>query len=75
MWDLSFNRLDNFYDEVTDLPTNKLTVYTMAFNTFIFMHIFNEINCRKVGPAQFNVFQSIFKNWIFIGIVVGTIGL
>ena len=30
------------------------------------MTLFNEINCRKVGSKQFNVFSNIFSNIYFI---------
>lgn len=39
---------------------------TMIFNTFIFLQFFNQINCRVVGPKDFNVFTSFFNNWIFL---------
>jgi hypothetical protein len=47
-------------------PTNKGIVYTIIFNTFIWLHLFNEFNCRKVGAKQFNVFHALFQNWLFI---------
>ena len=31
---------------------------TYIFNTFVFLQIFNEINCRKVGRKDFSVFGS-----------------
>jgi len=46
--------------------------YTMLFNTFVFMQIFNEINSRKVNLEK-NVFQGIFTNPIFCMIIVATI--
>jgi Ca2+-transporting ATPase len=45
--------------------------YTMIFNTFVFIQIFNEINCRKIND-EINVFKGIFTNWIFVGIIVFT---
>jgi hypothetical protein len=30
-------------------PTPKCYHYTMIFNTFVFMQVFNEINARKLG--------------------------
>jgi len=46
--------------------------YTMLFNTFVFMQVFNEINSRKVD-LQKNVFAGIFTNWIFCSIIVATV--
>lgn len=49
---------------------NKATVhYTMVFNTFVFMQVFNEFNARKVN-TDMNVFKGLFSNYIFVGIVV-----
>jgi len=49
--------------------------FTMIFNTFVFMQIFNEINARKIGPNEFNVFSGIFGNGFFVLIMVVTIGV
>jgi len=47
--------------------------YTMIFNTFIFMQVFNEINCRKIGEGEFNVFTDFFNNRMFIFILAVTV--
>eukprot|EP01123_Difflugia_compressa_P006651 TRINITY_DN1896_c0_g1_i1.p1 TRINITY_DN1896_c0_g1~~TRINITY_DN1896_c0_g1_i1.p1 ORF type:complete len:1017 (-),score=181.39 TRINITY_DN1896_c0_g1_i1:270-3320(-) len=46
--------------------------YTMVFNTFVFLQIFNEINARKVN-TQLNVFSGILTNPLYCGILVVTI--
>uniref|UniRef100_A0AAQ4PVN3 Calcium-transporting ATPase n=1 Tax=Gasterosteus aculeatus aculeatus TaxID=481459 RepID=A0AAQ4PVN3_GASAC len=45
--------------------------YTIIFNTFVLMQLFNEINARKIHGER-NVFDGIFANPIFCSIVVGT---
>ncbi|XP_029292014.1 plasma membrane calcium-transporting ATPase 3b isoform X2 [Cottoperca gobio] len=45
--------------------------YTIIFNTFVLMQLFNEINARKIHGER-NVFDGIFANPIFCTIVVGT---
>lgn len=45
---------------------------TYIFNTFVFLQIFNFVNCRKVGPRDFNVFEAPFHNMYFLAVVVGT---
>lgn len=50
----------------------KLKHLTMIFNTFVFLQIFNEINCRKIDRRDFNVFEGIHRNLYFIAVVVGT---
>jgi len=37
------------------------------------MQVFNEINARKLGDREFNVFSGFFNNFLFLGIVVATI--
>ncbi|XP_046851841.1 plasma membrane calcium-transporting ATPase 4-like [Xenia sp. Carnegie-2017] len=46
--------------------------FTIMFNTFVFMQLFNEINSRKVH-GQRNVFEGILNNWIFLVIWFGTV--
>lgn len=45
--------------------------YTIVFNTFVMMQLFNEFNARKIHGER-NVFDGIFKNLIFCSIVFGT---
>ena len=55
--------------------TNKCRHYTMIFHSFVFMQVFNEINSRKLGEKEFNVFAGFFNNWLFLLIIVLTIGV
>uniref|UniRef100_A0A3B1K2L6 Calcium-transporting ATPase n=1 Tax=Astyanax mexicanus TaxID=7994 RepID=A0A3B1K2L6_ASTMX len=48
--------------------------YTIIFNTFVLMQLFNEINARKIHGER-NVFDGIFSNPIFCSIVLGTFGV
>lgn len=45
----------------------------MIFNTFIFMQVFNEVNCRKVHDGELNVFADFFNNPLFLSIIGLTI--
>ncbi|XP_005883114.1 PREDICTED: plasma membrane calcium-transporting ATPase 4 isoform X1 [Myotis brandtii] len=45
--------------------------YTIVFNTFVLMQLFNEINSRKIHGER-NVFGGIFRNLIFCAVVLGT---
>ncbi|KAL4712465.1 hypothetical protein ACJJTC_007481 [Scirpophaga incertulas] len=45
--------------------------FTIIFNTFVMMTLFNEINARKIH-GQRNVFQGLFTNPIFYSIWIGT---
>uniref|UniRef100_A0AAR2L0C9 Calcium-transporting ATPase n=1 Tax=Pygocentrus nattereri TaxID=42514 RepID=A0AAR2L0C9_PYGNA len=48
--------------------------YTIIFNTFVLMQLFNEINARKIHGER-NVFDGIFSNPIFCTIVLGTFAI
>lgn len=46
--------------------------FTMIFNTFVMMTLFNEVNARKIH-GQRNVIEGLQRNPVFIGIWIGTI--
>uniref|UniRef100_A0A3Q2L6B7 Calcium-transporting ATPase n=1 Tax=Equus caballus TaxID=9796 RepID=A0A3Q2L6B7_HORSE len=48
--------------------------YTIIFNTFVMMQLFNEVNARKIHGER-NVFDGIFRNPIFCAIVLGTFAI
>lgn len=39
---------------------------------FFFLQLFNEINCRKVGNRDFDVFESFFHNFWYTLVLFGT---
>ncbi|XP_036609320.1 plasma membrane calcium-transporting ATPase 4 isoform X1 [Trichosurus vulpecula] len=45
--------------------------YTIVFNTFVLMQLFNEINARKIHGER-NVFEGIYRNPIFCAVLIGT---
>ena len=47
--------------------------FTIFFNAFVFMQVFNEINCRKLKAKELNVFKGFCNNSLFIFIIVITI--
>ncbi|XP_073958845.1 plasma membrane calcium-transporting ATPase 3 isoform X2 [Choristoneura fumiferana] len=53
------------------LGTEPTQHFTIIFNTFVMMTLFNEINARKIH-GQRNVFQGLFTNPIFYSIWIGT---
>ena len=40
--------------------------FTIFFNIFVFMQIFNSINARKLNRTDYNVFKGILGNWYYI---------
>ncbi|KAI7835045.1 PMCA-type calcium-translocating P-type ATPase, partial [Kickxella alabastrina] len=60
-------------DDIFNLHTvqsaqDMLVLRTLVFNTFAWMQIFNEFNCR-VLHNEVNCFKGMQKNWFFLGIV------
>ncbi|KAF2232717.1 calcium-translocating P-type ATPase [Viridothelium virens] len=42
---------------------------TLVFNTFVWMQIFNQLNCRRLDN-KFNIFEGMFRNYFFLAIAV-----
>jgi magnesium-transporting ATPase (P-type) len=53
------------------VPKDGVVHYTIIFNSFVWLQVFNEINARKCMGEQ-NVFEGIFTNVIFGGVVLST---
>lgn len=50
---------------------NKLKHCTYLYHIFVFLQLFNLINCRKDGAADYNVFGRFFHNWYFLAVLCG----
>ena len=48
--------------------------YTLVFNVFVFMQIFNFVNARKIED-EFNIMENVMKSKMFLGIVLLTLVL
>ncbi|CAG8510265.1 12139_t:CDS:10 [Ambispora leptoticha] len=48
-----------------DSKQDKILLGTIIFNTFVFLQVFNEINCRIIDD-HLNVFKNIFNNHVFL---------
>ena len=46
---------------------------TLIFNTFVWMQIFNQYNCRRIDNG-FNIFEGVMRNYFFVGIQVIIVG-
>jgi Ca2+-transporting ATPase len=60
---------ENFFAPETHLQQ----LQTLVFNVYMFMQVFNQINCRRVDN-RFNIFEGVHKNPWFIGVQAITIG-
>ncbi|XP_046481662.1 plasma membrane calcium-transporting ATPase 2 isoform X7 [Neodiprion pinetum] len=67
-------------DKMLDIPSGQDPIrsggqptqhFTVIFNTFVMMTLFNEMNARKIH-GQRNIFEGLFTNPIFYGIWIGT---
>ncbi|RLL95662.1 hypothetical protein CFD26_104621 [Aspergillus turcosus] len=57
---------DTILNYNTDIHQQQLELDTIIFNTFVWMQIFNELNCRRLDN-KFNIFQGILKNrWFMV---------
>lgn len=60
-------------EDGTKLDCPRPTIhFTMIFNTFVLMTLFNEVNARKIH-GQRNILEGLHKNYLFLGIWFGTI--
>ncbi|KAL7670422.1 hypothetical protein ACOME3_005358 [Neoechinorhynchus agilis] len=68
--------VDSTIDRLTNDPSFKQPTahFTLVFNAFVLMTLFNEINARKLH-CENNVFKGIFNNFIFVGVWLGCFSL
>jgi len=75
-WESSDNKkmctIENFKEVTADSEPTQL--FTMVFNAFILMTLFNEVNCRRVHGER-NVVKHIASNPLFVGIWVTCLAL
>ena len=72
-----------FGDSIFDVPSSRgshehfteetAVHYTLFFNIFVFLQVFNEINARKLKNTEVNVFEGFTNNPLFLIVLVGTI--
>ncbi|KAH8978946.1 hypothetical protein EDB92DRAFT_1806951 [Lactarius akahatsu] len=56
------------------LKHHKDIVRTLVFNMFVFMEIFNSVNCRRLDK-KLNVFEGMWRNWYFMAITTIEVAL
>ncbi len=78
---LNYTEETQFYPSENSTPEeifgtdDKKVHFTMVFHAFVLMQVFNEINARKLGEREFNVFKGFFNNWLFIFVIVLTLAV
>lgn len=66
-WDFTYGMEDDMFK--SGEPTEKCQAFTMLFNIFICLHIFNLVNCREINETKLNPFTALYRNWMFFSIV------
>jgi magnesium-transporting ATPase (P-type) len=59
-------------EQVDGAINPNIKLFTYIFNVFIFLQLFNEIACRKIGKREFNLLDNFFSNLYFIIVLFGT---
>lgn len=58
----------------SSIEGDKRVHYTLIFNAFIFLQVFNMINCRDVSADKSHGFSNLLRNsttWIMLLIIIG----
>lgn len=70
LYELNYETKTQIADTLHDLPTEaalaKMTHFTIIYNTYAFLQLFNLINCRVIGAKDFNPFKNIFGGHQFV---------
>jgi magnesium-transporting ATPase (P-type) len=53
----------------------QVKLFTIVFNAFVFMQVFNQINARKLEADELNVFSGMLGNLPFLAVMVVTIAV
>jgi len=64
----SFNLIKEPLRNEEGIPTDRLSLNTMCFHTFVLMNWFNTINCRVLDDS--NVFKTLLNNW-YLWVIMG----
>jgi len=74
MFDKNYDYIDGPMYETDGSPANRLVHYTFLWHTFMMMTLFNQINSRKLGVREFNIFERFLNNWLFIIVLAAEFG-
>jgi len=73
MFELEYDLSTMITDKDDPLRHGKAMHYTLIWNTFIFLQIFNLINCRDVGPTKMHGCGGLLRNtltWLIILMII-----
>ena len=60
---------ESLKQEIDYEATNRVLHYTFVLTVFVYMQFFNEVNARKLGTREFNIFKELFNNPFFLGVL------
>ena len=63
--------IDDGIPDAQKLHTPPNQHFTIIFNSFVMMTLFNEVNARKIHEQR-NIVEGLRRNPVFIGIWIGT---
>ncbi|XP_070193153.1 plasma membrane calcium-transporting ATPase 2-like isoform X2 [Littorina saxatilis] len=66
--------IDDGIEDAQKLHAPPNQHFTIIFNTFVMMTLFNEVNARKIHEQR-NIAEGLQRNPVFIGIWIGTMVL
>lgn len=72
-FDIDCGRVDPGDHTSELISTGPTQHFTIIFNSFVMMTLFNEVNARKIHGER-NVFEGLRRNPLFIGIWIATFG-
>jgi len=59
----------------TDEGKDKMAHFTLIWNTFVMLQVFNLINCRDVGRDKFHGFSMITRNFLTMFVILVIFGI
>lgn len=68
MFDIQYNLVQEPLRD-SEGPTNRLVHYTLLFQCFVMMNLFNMWNCRVLSgeiDKEWNIFAGFWRNWYFL---------
>lgn len=57
---------------MTKYSPEKAVHFTIFFQAFVLMQVFNEFNSRKLERNEYNIFVGLFNNFLFWMIIILT---
>ncbi|GAB9465607.1 Calcium-translocating p-type atpase, pmca-type [Globisporangium polare] len=66
IFNIPSGRFADLSDDKKNDPTQHMT---LVFNSFVWMQLFNEVNCRKIHD-EINVFEGIMGNHVYIYVTI-----